>query len=117
MKFEIARESLLKPLQQVIGAVERRQTLPALANVLIRANGEGLQLTATDLEIELRADVAVEVEREGETTVTARKLLDICRNLPTGATIGVGWRAGRRALRPEPVHAGNSAAGRIPGDR
>ncbi len=99
MKFEIARESLLKPLQQVIGAVERRQTLPALANVLIRATGDGLQLTATDLEIELQADVAVEVERPGETTVTARKLLDICRNLPTGASVGVELDGERVVVR------------------
>lgn len=87
MKLEITRESLLKPLQQVIGAVERRQTLPALANVLITADDNGLALTATDLEIELRANVEVEVEQPGETTVTARKLLDICRTLPTGATV------------------------------
>ncbi|MDZ7748227.1 MAG: DNA polymerase III subunit beta [Halofilum sp. (in: g-proteobacteria)] len=87
MKLEIAREALLKPLQQVIGAVERRQTLPALGNVLVSAGEEGLQLAATDLEIELRAEVGVAVEQAGETTVAARKLLDICRTLPTGASV------------------------------
>jgi len=55
MKLEISREGLLKPLQQVIGAVERHQTLPALGNVLIRADESGVELAATDLEIELRA--------------------------------------------------------------
>ena len=99
MKFEIARESLLKPLQQVIGAVERRQTLPALANVLIRASEQGLQLTATDLEIELRADVAVAIERAGETTVTARKLLDICRNLPAGSQVTLELDGERMSVR------------------
>ena len=89
MKLEIARETLLKPLQQVIGAVERRQTMPALGNVLLAAGDDGLQLTATDLEIELRANVAVEVARGGETTVSARKLLDICRTLPQEAMIAL----------------------------
>jgi len=87
MKLELAREALLKPLQQVIGAVERRQTMPALGNVLMAAGEHGLQLTATDLEVELRANIEVEVERAGETTVSARKLLDICRNLPQGASL------------------------------
>ena len=99
MKLEIARESLLKPLQQVIGAVERRQTLPALGNVLLSAGEAGLQLAATDLEIELRADVAVDVERPGETTVAARKLLDICRTLPTGATVRIEQEGERVTVR------------------
>lgn len=87
MKFELTREALLKPLQQVIGAVERRQTVPALANVLLCASERGLEMTATDLEVELRATAAVEPERAGETSVAARKVLDICRTLPTGAMI------------------------------
>jgi len=87
MKLEIPRETLLKPLQQVIGAVEKRQTLPALANVLLCAEEGALRLTATDLEVELRAEIQLEVEQTGETTVNARKLLDICRTLPAGASI------------------------------
>lgn len=87
MKIKIGREALLKPLQQVIGAVERRQTLPALANVLLSVDENGLELTATDLEVELRAGTQVELERSGETTVSARKLLDICRTLPAGAEV------------------------------
>lgn len=99
MKLEISRESLLKPLQQVIGAVERRQTLPALANVLLNADDTGLQLTATDLEVELRADVGAEIERGGETTVSARKLLDICRTLPAGAAIDLELKGEQIELR------------------
>ena len=53
MKFTIPRESLLKPLQLVTGVVERRQTLPVLANLLIQADAEGLSLTGTDLEVEM----------------------------------------------------------------
>ena len=52
MKLEAKREHLLKPLQHVIGAVERRQTLPILANVLLTANERELTLTATALEVE-----------------------------------------------------------------
>lgn len=89
MKFELSREALLKPLQQVIGAVERRQTLPALANVLLSGDESGLALTATDLEVELRAAADVVPERGGATSVSARKLLDICRSLPSAAMIHV----------------------------
>lgn len=89
MKFQIQRETLLKPLQQVIGVVERRQTLPVLGNVLVSASAEGLELTATDLEVELQARVALEVEEPGEVTIPARKLFDICRTLPEGVMISI----------------------------
>lgn len=87
MKISIQREALLKPLQQVIGAVEKRQTLPALANVLIRSEGNGLSVTATDLEVELVASVDQGAEEAGEVTIPARKLADICKALPEGAAI------------------------------
>ncbi len=87
MKFEIPRETLLRPLQQVSGAVERRHTMATLANVLVVAEGERVRLTATDLEIELQAEVEVPVEHAGETTISARKLLDICRNLPPASNM------------------------------
>lgn len=87
MKFKIQREAFLKPLQQIIGVVERRQTLPVLGNILVQADGQGLTLTATDLEVELVARLPLEIEEQGETTLPARKLLDICRTLPDGAWI------------------------------
>ncbi len=99
MKLEITREGLLKPLQQVIGAVERRQTLPALGNVLIRADESGVELAATDLEIELRASVEGSAEVAGETTVAARKLLEIVRTLPSAASIRLEQEGERLALR------------------
>ena len=89
MKFTIERDALLKPLQQIVGVVERRQTLPVLGNVLVQATPEGLTLTATDLEVELVTQVQVPVEDPGEITLPARKLLDICRSLPEGAQIEV----------------------------
>lgn len=88
MKFSAPREILLEPLQAVIGVVERRQTMPVLANILIHADETtGLSVTATDLEVELVASVDVQVEKGGEITVPGRKLLDICRALPDGAAV------------------------------
>jgi DNA polymerase III subunit beta len=89
MKFAIERELLLKPLQAVIGVVERRQTLPVLGNVLVVADSNGVSLTATDLEVELVAHFQVEVTDPGEATLPARKLLDIVRNLPADALIEI----------------------------
>jgi DNA polymerase-3 subunit beta len=65
-----------------IGVVERRQTMPILANVLVSAKGGRLSVTATDLEVELVATSEVDVQRNGEVTVPGRKLLDICRPCP-----------------------------------
>ena len=87
MKFSAAREALLKPLQAVIGVVERRQTMPILANVMLVARDGQLAVTATDLEVELVAQAEVETESGGEITVAGRKLLDICRALPEGSTV------------------------------
>jgi len=89
MKFTAAREALLKPLQAVIGVVERRQTMPILANVLIIAKNGQLSVTATDLEVELVAQTEVDAESDGEITVSGRKLLDICRALPEGSEVSV----------------------------
>ncbi|MFK7892278.1 MAG: DNA polymerase III subunit beta [Granulosicoccus sp.] len=82
MKFSVQREILLAPLQQVVGAVERKQTSPILGNVLLKADDGYLTTVATDSEIEMQARVSLEIEQAGATTVSARKLLDICRLLP-----------------------------------
>jgi len=89
MQFEMDRDALLRPLQAVIGVVERRQTLPVLANVLIECQDDQLLLTATDLEVELRAAVKLEGGEPGRLTVPARKLMDIVRNLPDDNPIKV----------------------------
>jgi DNA polymerase-3 subunit beta len=90
MKFTIPREALLKPLQLVTGVVERRQTLPVLANLLVQADENGLSLTGTDLEVEMIASCAVPIEQHGEVTIPARKLADIWRALPDGRECGFG---------------------------
>ena len=87
MKFTVDRETLLKPLQQVIGVVERRQTLPVLGNLLMVAGNNGLVITATDLEVEIQSRVGIEIDEPGEITLPARKLVDICKALPEGARI------------------------------
>jgi DNA polymerase-3 subunit beta len=89
MKFTAAREALLKPLQAVIGVVERRQTMPILSNVLLIAREGELSVTATYLEVELVAQADVDTETGGEITVSGRKLLDICRALPEGTDISI----------------------------
>lgn len=87
MKFSIQREKLLQPITQVVGVVERRQTLPVLANFLISTRNGKLSITGTDMEVELITVVDAQVESEGETTVPARKLVDIVRMLPDGVNI------------------------------
>jgi DNA polymerase III subunit beta len=89
MKFSVSREALLKPLQLVAGVVERRQTLPVLANVLIVLEQDRLSMTGTDLEVEIvaRVQLAEAAESDGELTVPARKLVDICRSLPDDAIL------------------------------
>lgn len=78
-----SRDALLKPLQVVSGIVERRQTLPILANVLVRKDGENVSFTATDLEIQIQTAAAIGTGRDAAaTTVSARKLVDILRALP-----------------------------------
>ena len=87
MKTTIKREDILAPLQHVIGAVERRQTLPILGNVLLKSTGGDMTLTATDLEIEMVARIASAGTDDFQTTIPARKLLDICKALPDSSAI------------------------------
>jgi DNA polymerase-3 subunit beta len=81
------RENLLKPLQAVQGVVERRQTLPILANFLLTIKNGRLSVTGTDMELELVASTELPDAEAGEVTVPARKLVDICRSLPADAEI------------------------------
>jgi DNA polymerase-3 subunit beta len=99
MKIIAKREVILAPLQAVIGVVERRQTMPILANVLLAAKGGQLSVTATDLEVELVASSQVDVQRNGDVTVPGRKLLDICRALPEGSEITLTQEGERMLVR------------------
>ncbi len=89
MRLQTPREQLLKPLQDVIGVVERRQTLPILSNVLVVAQENELTMTATDMEVELSSRIELSVDSPGEITLPARKLLDILRALPEEAEVSL----------------------------
>lgn len=95
MKFSTSREALLAPLQQIVGVIERRQTLPILGNVLLRLSDGRLELTGTDLEVQLITRLDVQGDDEGSTTVPARKLADIVRLLPDGSAVQVDCRQER----------------------
>lgn len=99
MKISANRDNLLRPLQQVVGVVERRQTLPILANVLIAIRNNELTLTATDLEVELSTQASIEGQGEAEFTVPARKLVDICKALPDGAGLTMEFDGDKAVLR------------------
>ena len=96
---QIARDALLKPLQAVSGIVERRQTLPILANVLLEQKDGKLHVTATDLEMQITA-VSEFAGKDGQaTTVGARKLHDLLRALPESAQLTVDATGSRMTVR------------------
>jgi DNA polymerase-3 subunit beta len=99
MKFTLVRETLLAPLQQVIGVIERRQTLPILSNVLLKLAEGRLEFTGTDLEVQMVAHAEVETGDSGAVTAPARKLLDICRLLPDRSTLSVECKDGRFTIK------------------
>ena len=87
MKFSIERAALLKAVAQAQSVVERRNTIPILANVLIEADGNSVSFRATDLDIEVVDQAPAMVERAGATTVAAVTLHEIVRKLPDGAMV------------------------------
>jgi DNA polymerase-3 subunit beta len=87
MKLKINRDRLIEPLSLISGVVEKRQTLPILGNVLIQEKAGQLKLTGTDSETEIHITLDSVDGSAGETTVAARKFMDICRSLPDQATI------------------------------
>ena len=100
MKFSIARDALIKPLNLVAGVVERRQTLPILSNVLLALEDKTLSLTGTDLEVELIGRVELDAAGvDGEVTVPARKLVDICKSLPESSTIEFSLEGGKATVK------------------
>lgn len=98
MKFSIQQEALNLPLSQVVGVVERRQTLPVLANFLLVTKDDRLHITGTDMEVELVASVPADVAQDGEITVPARKLVDIVRALSEGTQISFSLKDEKATL-------------------
>lgn len=90
MKLTLPRETLLKPLQRIIGVVERKQqTLPILSNVLLKTQNQTLSITGTDLEVELTGETMLpsDATEAQAVTVPGRKFYDICKALPDDAQI------------------------------
>ncbi len=88
--LKATQDKVLSVLQSVAGIVERRHTLPILANVLIRKTGSALQLTTSDLEIQIRTTAELDGDAGNfTTTVGARKLIDILRTMPSDQTVSL----------------------------
>ncbi len=106
MKFSIERGALLKAVGQAQSVVERRNTIPILANVLIEAEGADVSMRATDLDIEVVDKVPAMVERAGATTVSAVTLHEIVRKLPDGAQVMLedDGRSGRLTVQAGRSH-------------
>jgi DNA polymerase-3 subunit beta len=101
MKFTVERAVLIKALAHVQSVVERRNTIPILANVLLAAQEDGaLRLTATDMEIAVVEDVpGVQIARPGRTTAPAATLYEIVRKLPEGARVELDHAGGEAPLK------------------
>jgi DNA polymerase-3 subunit beta len=99
MKLTAEREKLLAPLQAVIGVVERRQTMPVLANVLLGVAEGKLSIAATDLEVELVAATEVTVQHPGDITVPGRKFLEILRALPEKSSVSMSTEGEKVVIR------------------
>src|SRR3954465_11633076 len=82
MKFSVTKDKLLEALQQVQNVVSTRTTLPILSNVLLQAKGNEVHLTTTDLDVGVRGSFEAQIEKEGATTLPARRLFNIVRELP-----------------------------------
>ncbi len=91
MKITAQRETLLHALGQTIGVIERKQTLPILGNFFFSTEPDNQHVTivGSDLEVEMRSALAVEVHEPGATTIPARKIFDICKALPDGSLITI----------------------------
>ncbi|EKD45055.1 MAG: hypothetical protein ACD_70C00094G0001, partial [uncultured bacterium] len=103
MKLTLIREQLLKPLQLVIGAVDHKQAMPILSNVLLNVDTKKLSVTGTDLEIELVGHSIVPefTESHARMTLPARKLFDICKALPECSPIELYQEKDRVILRSD----------------
>lgn len=100
MKFLIVREVLLTSLQMITGVVEKRQTMPVLANVLLDASDNKLVIIGTNMEVELIAGLSnIDISDNGRITVPAKKFFDICKSLPESALISVELKDARVSIR------------------
>jgi DNA polymerase-3 subunit beta len=92
MKFTIAKEALLGELQILQGIVEKRNTMPILANILMNVREADIELTGTDLEVGMRTHIGAEIEEPGAITVNGKKIFEIVKSLPEGQNVEVGLK-------------------------
>lgn len=107
MRLKLSKDLLLNVLSHVVGAVERRHTLSILSNVKLQVSAGQLTITGSDLEVELVATAQLAAgacEQTGEITVPARKLLDICKSLPSAAIVDIQVTPDQRCI----LKSGNS---------
>ncbi|MCR9256647.1 MAG: DNA polymerase III subunit beta [Alphaproteobacteria bacterium] len=105
MRFTVEKAALLKPLSHAQGVVERRNTIPILSNVLMSVKDGQLNLTATDMDIDVAETLPVDMAQEGSATAPAHTFHDIVRKLPDGAEVEVSAEGGSRIT----VKAGRSS--------
>ena len=99
MNIQINRETLLKPLTSVTSIVEKRHTLPILSNLLLEAKQNKIHLSATDLEMQISLSVDSATAGDFSTTISAKKLLDICRSLPDSSEINMATSDSRITVK------------------
>ena len=96
MKFTAEKSQLVDSLQNAAAVAERRQTIPILANLRLKTVSGKLEVTATDLEIQIKTySDLLNVEKEGETTVSARKMSELCRSLPDAENVDFTLKEGK----------------------
>jgi DNA polymerase-3 subunit beta len=89
MKFSLPKEAFLEELQLLQGIVEKRNTMPILANILMNVSPSDIEMTGTDLEVGLRTHVGADIEKSGGITVNGKKIFEIVKSLPEGQTVRV----------------------------
>ncbi|MFH0351133.1 MAG: DNA polymerase III subunit beta [Chromatiales bacterium] len=99
MKLSIERERLLSPLQNLSGILDRNQSTPILGHVLVSAREDSVSCSATDMEVELVVVIEQGAAEPGEITLPGRKLLDICRALPSASRIDISCEGGQAVIR------------------
>jgi len=87
MKFSIEKDKILSELQLLQGIVEKRNTMPILANILLTASKNEIEITGTDLEVGLKTHFEAQIEEEGAITISGKKIFEIVKSIPDGMTI------------------------------
>ena len=106
MKFITEKAQIVDSLQNAAAVAERRQTIPILANLRLKTVHGKLEVTATDLEIQIKTfSDLIEIQEGGETTVSARKMSELCRSLPEGERVNFSLSNGKLTVSSSNFHA------------